>query len=300
MDRESWLEARRSGIGGSDAAKVLGISRWGGPFTVWNEKVNGISTTVESDAIHFGTVLEEVVAQEFAERTGHKVRRHNRMERHKDYPFMLANVDREIVGQNVGLECKTASAWKLDEWKDDELPDEYYVQVQHYCAVMGWESCWIACLIGGQKFVYKPIPRNNNFIEQMIEQEREFWDDYIVPKVPPSLSVFDDVSTIDQTKEDYVQPTETDMKFAARLADIRAKLDDLEAQKRELETHFKGRIMENAGMDGIVTWKKSRDTMTTDWKSVAMELDPPLDIVRKHTATKEGSRRFLFKFKEAV
>jgi putative phage-type endonuclease len=300
VDREQWIQERRMGIGGSDAAKVLGISKWGGPFTVWNEKVNGISGIEESEAMHFGTILEEVVAREFSERTGMKVRRRNSMTFDKKYPFMLANIDREIVGQRVGLECKTAGAYRIDEWKDDGLPDEYYVQVQHYSSVMQWEGCWIACLIGGQRFIYKYVPRHDSFISQMIDDERYFWENYVIPEVAPALSVFDDVSIIDQTREDYVQPTDADMEFAKRLAAVRKQMDDLERQKDEIETYFKGRIMENAGIDGIATWKKTKDTLKTDWQSVAMELNPSLELVRKYTTTKEGSRRFLYKFKEAV
>jgi putative phage-type endonuclease len=302
MTREEFLAGRKQGIGGSDAAKVLGISRWGGPFTVWNEKVIGVTTVEESDAMHFGTILEEVVAREFSERTGLKVRRRNQMTFHKDFPFLLANIDREIVGQNAGLECKTASAYKIDEWKDDELPDEYFVQVQHYCFVMGWEGCWIACLVGGQRFIYKYIPRNDDFIEPMVNTEQDFWNNYVLPKIAPSLNSFDDVSVIDQTREDTLEATKADIEIASRLANIRAQIDTLDGQKKEIEAYFKGRIMESAGIDGIATWKKAKDSLTTDWKSVAMELNPSLDIVRKYTVTKEGSRRFLFKFKfeEAV
>jgi putative phage-type endonuclease len=297
-----WLKTRRKGIGGSDAPKVLGLSRWGGPFTVWNEKVNGIHDIEESEAMHFGTILEEVVAREFAERSGLKIRRRNSTTFHNAYPYLLANIDREIVGQRVGLECKTASTWKANEWEGDKLPDEYYTQVQHYCFVMGWEGCWIACLIGGQKFVYKYIPRNEDFIPQMIDIERDFWEKYVVPGVAPALTSFDDVSIIDQTTENTLEPTETDLAFAARLAKVREEMDSLERQKKELETYFKGRVMEYAGINGVATWKKAKDTLATDWKAVAEELAPSVELIRKHTATKEGSRRFLFKFKfqEAV
>jgi hypothetical protein len=99
-----------------------------------------------------------------------------------------------------------------------------------------------------------------------------------------------------------LEATEEDVALASRLAALRERMNDLEAQKQELEAHFKGRIMGTSGIEGIASWKKAKDTLATDWKAVAMELNPPLDIVQKHTATKEGSRRFLFKFKfrEAV
>ena len=110
MEREQWLEERRKGIGGSDAAKVMGLSRWGGPFSVYQDKVNGVKAPVDSEAVHFGNVLEDVVAQEFSRREGVKVRRRNSMTFSEGYPFMMANIDRELVGAKIGLECKTANA----------------------------------------------------------------------------------------------------------------------------------------------------------------------------------------------
>ena len=104
---------------------------------------------------YFGNVLEEVVAQEFAKRTGLKVQRRNAILQHPAYPWMLANVDRLIVGERIGLECKTASEYLKKEWEGEEIPVTYLLQCQHYMAVTGYEAWWIAVLIGGNKFVYK-------------------------------------------------------------------------------------------------------------------------------------------------
>ena len=66
---------------------------------------------IQSESAYFGNVLEEVVAQEFAKRTRLKVQRRNAILQHPEYPWMLANVDRLIVGERIGLECKTASEY---------------------------------------------------------------------------------------------------------------------------------------------------------------------------------------------
>ena len=299
MDRAEWLETRRRGIGGSDAAKVMGLSRWGGPFSVYQEKVNGVQEELTSDAVHFGTLLEDIVAREFAEREGVKVRRRNRVQFSEEHPFMLANIDRELVGQNVGLECKTANAFKSGEWADDELPSEYYVQVQHYCSVMGWEACWIACLIGGQMFVYKLVPRNDAFIADMIEAERGFWENHVVPKIPPAVGSFDRVDLAQETGA-MLEPTERDLEYAAKLARVKAQIKELETHEELLTNIFKERIGENAGIEGVATWKQARSSEKVDWEAVAKELDAPVKLIERHTTVKEGSRRFLLKFKEAV
>lgn len=302
MEREQWFEERRKGIGGSDAAKVMGLSRWGGPFSVYQDKVNGVKAPVDSEAVHFGNVLEDVVAQEFSRREGVKVRRRNSMTFSEEYPFMMANIDRELVGAKIGLECKTASAYKSGEWEGDELPDEYYVQVQHYCSVMDWEGCWIACLIGGQRFVYKYVPRNESFIGDMIAQERDFWEGHVIPQNPPPIGLFDEniVGLMGQEDRTVLEPTPEDMELARELSGVRAAYGELETRKKALELVLKGRIGEHLGLDGIATWNTTRPSLVTDWEAVAKELAPSAELIEKHTTRKEGIRRFLFKFKEAV
>lgn len=182
-----WLRYRQSGIGGSDAAAVLGLSRWKSPLDVWLDKTKEITEAdAQSEAAYWGSVLENIVAVEFSKRTGLAVRRRNAILQHEQYDFILANIDRELVGQKVGLECKTASAYKKEEWSEEEIPAEYIVQCQHYMAVTGYEAWWIACLIGGNQFIYKKIERDEEFIQMLLDAEIAFWNNYILTKqLPP-------------------------------------------------------------------------------------------------------------------
>jgi len=241
ISRAEWLALRRKGIGGSDAAKVLGLSRWGGPLTVYLDKT-GILPPDDgepSEAAYWGTALEDVVAREFARRTGLRVRRRNALCCHPDHPRMIANVDREIVGANKGLECKTVSAYKADEWRGDEVPDAYYLQCQHYMAVMGWESCFIAALIGGQRFVAKEIPRNDEEIRALIEAEMRFWAEHVEAGVPPLPGLGDDVAALypAQTGEDLLPATEEDLARVGRLVEVRAAMDGLTEEREQIEAH---------------------------------------------------------------
>ena len=185
MDRLAWLKARQAGIGGSDVSAIMGLNRWKSPIDVWVDKTTSVQEDEPSEAAYWGTVLEDVVAVEFQKRTGLRVRRRNSLLQHKEYPYMLANIDREIVGQDVGLECKTASEYRKDEWTDDEIPAEYILQCQHYMAVTGYKGWWIAVLIGGNKFMHKLIERDEGIIQMLIEQEGIFWHQYVELKVMP-------------------------------------------------------------------------------------------------------------------
>lgn len=192
-DRAAWLKARRSGIGGSDAGIILGVSHWSSTFALWQDKTGQAPLADEEqispelkEIFHFGHVLEDVVAKEFEERTGKKVRRIG-MIRNNERPWLLADVDRVVVGENAILECKTTNSFNKDMWEGDNIPDSYYIQCQHYMACGGYDKCYIACLIGGQQFMLKEIPRNDEDIKVILDKEEEFWKKYVEPKeFPPA------------------------------------------------------------------------------------------------------------------
>jgi len=302
ITREDWLNLRRRGIGGSDAAKVLGISRWGGPLTVYMDKLGLLPLEEEqSEAAYWGTTLEEVVAREFTRRSGLRVRRKNAIVHHKNYPWMIANVDREVVGANKGLECKTVSAYKADEWTGDEVPDAYYIQCQHYMAVMEWESCYIAALVGGQRFVSKEIRRNEDEIRMLIAAERDFWEKHVLAKIPPSAGMFDDVGELfgSQESEDMIPAEEKDLLVARSLAETKKAIHELEDEKAMMENYLKGRIGEHAGLDGVATWRQAASKASINWEALAMSMNPSRDQIEAHTELKKGVRRFLLRIKEA-
>lgn len=187
MDKLEWLKERQKGIGGSDVGAILGVNKWKTPFQVYLEKTEEITEVGEqSEAAYWGTELEDMVAREFAKRTGKKVRRDTKHFRSKDYPFMVANIDRRVVGENAILECKTVNQYGAKEWDGDEIPPSYLLQVQHYLYVTESDKGYIAALIGGQRFVWKEIERDEELIEIIINSEKYFWS-LVENKTPPAL-----------------------------------------------------------------------------------------------------------------
>ncbi len=173
-NREAWLCERKKGIGGSDASVIVGLNKWKSPFTLWMEKTGQAKEEdlSENEYVYWGNVLEETVAREFSKRTGKKVIRRGLLQ-HDTIPFLLASVDRLVVGEDAGLECKTA--WSKKEWEGDNVPDAYYVQCQHYMLVTGAKRWHIAALIGGNHFVMQTIERNEEDIKALLKAETEFW-----------------------------------------------------------------------------------------------------------------------------
>ena len=183
-------EERQVYLGGTDTAAVLGLSRWRTPLQVWSEKT-GTLQREQKEGLHLtlGLRLEEVVAELFTQQTGKKVQRVNETKFHKQYPFLGANIDRRVVGEDAILECKTATAWKAKEWEGEEIPREYVLQVVHYLAVTGAKVGYLAVLIGNQDFQVKVIERDDKLIGDVIRKEVDFWNNFVIPKVMPGIGM---------------------------------------------------------------------------------------------------------------
>ena len=127
LSKEDWLRYRKCGITGTDAGAILGLNPYRSAFQVYCDKNSETIENIDNEAMRQGRDLEEYVARRFTEATGKKVRRANMIYGNSKYPFMFANVDRFVVGENAGLECKTASAYNSDKWENDEIPPHYLI-----------------------------------------------------------------------------------------------------------------------------------------------------------------------------
>lgn len=293
--REEWLKVRKLGIGGSDMAAVLGLSPWRSPIDVWLDKTSDTVEEKESEPMYWGNVLEEVVAQEFAKRTGWKVRNNNFTLQSDEYPYLLANIDREIVGLDAGLECKTANAFKANEWDGDNVPDAYYIQCQHYMAVTGKSSWWIACLVGGNTFYYKEIKRNEEVIAAIIDTGAAFWE-LVKNKTMPAP---DDTKQCENALKKLYQKSngqsvELPANYGNMIIDyleIKNQLSELETKKRGIENVMKDFLKDNEKAtygEHYVSWKSTKPRETFDAK--AFKNDYP-ELHKQYIKVGEPSRR---------
>ncbi|MGW7932733.1 YqaJ viral recombinase family nuclease [Staphylococcus xylosus] len=290
MSQEAWLELRKQGIGGSDAGAILGVNKWKSPLQLYFEKT-GMYEVKQSDNefIYWGHVLEDVVAKEFTVRTGKKVRRVNQMFVHAEHDYMIANIDRAVIGESALLECKVTSEYNKDEWKSDEVPGSYIAQVQHYLAVTGYEKAYIAVLIGGNKFVWKEIEKDEELIDYIIEQEQDFWNRYILGDEMPPMDGSDATTNFlkDQYKDSVDNQITLDNNAATlikALDAIKAEEDVLKERKQKYKNELKDKLRENeVGITNgyRVTWKKQ---MRKDFDKKAFAKDYP-DLVEKYTKT---------------
>jgi putative phage-type endonuclease len=187
MSREEWLDQRKKGLGGSDAAAILGLNKYFSPFDVYADKLGLKPEKEDNEAMRQGRDLEGYVAARFMDQTGKKVRRRNAILQHPNYPWMLANVDRMIVGEDCGLECKTTSILNKSNFRAGEYPDNYYVQCMHYMAVTGLPKWYLAVLVLGKEFCFFEIDRDEDEIKALIEAEKYFWEEHVLKGIPPAF-----------------------------------------------------------------------------------------------------------------
>ena len=177
MSRAEWLETRRRGIGGSEAAAVCGVNPHRSALSVYLDKLGELPEEDAGERAYWGTVLEDVVARHYAEVNDAKVRRVNYIMIDPARPYMLANLDREVLkdGLRFGYEGKTTDARNAAQWDGEAVPVIYVYQVQHYMSVTDFPIFDVACLIGGNQYVQRRVYRDPELIEIIREREAAFW-----------------------------------------------------------------------------------------------------------------------------
>ena len=278
MSHEEWLKLRKSGIGGSDAGAICGLNPYSSPMKVYQDKTSEELHDLDSEAMRQGRDLEDYVARRFMEATGLKVRRSNMMYRSDTHPFMIADVDRLIVGEDAGLECKTASAYNADKWKDGGVPLHYLMQCIHYMAVTGRSAWYIAVVILGQEFKYAKITRDDAMIANLITIEEAFWNNHVAPQIMPPP---DGSKACDAVLEQYFHRARRDsaiplIGFDDRLnrrTELLDQIAELEREQKQIEQEVKLFMKDNeiAASDCYrVSWANV-DTARLDTKRLKAE-----------------------------
>ena len=292
-----WLEYRKQGIGGSDAAAVCGISRYKSPVELWMEKTDQLPYQEAGEAAYWGTQLEDLVKAEFTKRTGIEVKAVDQILQSAEHPFMLANLDGICEHPDYGIcgfEAKTASAYKANEW-ENTIPDEYQLQIQHYMAVTGYKGFYIAVLIGGNTFRWKFIERDEELISMLVEREENFWK-HVQECIPPQLdgsaasaqflaqkfasAVPKSQTMLPDAAEEVLREYDTACEELERITEQKQRAENL--LKQMLGEHEIGRIN-----DRTITWKSiSQERLDTK----ALKAAYP-DLYQKY-ANKTSYRRF--------
>lgn len=306
LSRDAWLDVRKRGIGSSDSSAAIGLNPYKSQLELWLEKTNRDQGLAKPDPdddtapVFWGVILEPIVASQYQRRTGNKVRKVNAVLQHPEIPWMLANIDREVVGSAEVqiLECKTAGINGARLWRDG-VPKYVEVQVMHQLAVTGKQAADVAVLLGGQQLEVYRIERDELLIQHLIELERQFWH-YVETDTPPPADGSDSAEQAlrllypedDGEERDFSQDTELSEAFCT-LKHVRLTLTELNQREGELKQQLQqamGTASKARFADGSISWKKARDSLGVD--TSALFKDHP-DLKARYQTTRPGSRRFL-------
>ena len=279
-DREKWLELRSKYIGGADAASVCGLNEYQSPYALWAEKTGKVPPFAGNLRTRIGTELEPIIAKLFEEETGKKVQNCNFSLINSDYPWAIADIDRMVVGEDAILEIKSTSALNLKHYRDGDYPARFYVQCQHYLAVTGKQTAYLAVLIGNGDFRWFTIERNDDEIAALMETEKQFYEWMQTGEEPPANPV--DVESIE-----LVHPVSNgtsielfgQQNIMRNYLELKSRIAELEKEADGIAAVLKQDMGDaEKGTDGqyVCTW--ANRTRTTFDKKAFQKDNPSIDL----------------------
>lgn len=306
LSRDQWLDVRKTGIGSSDAAASVGLNPYQSQLELWMEKTGRggslpqIDPNDDSSPMFWGSLLESFVATHYTKKSGNRVRKINAVLQHPVHAWMLANIDREVMGSPEVqiLECKTAGMNGAKLWRDG-VPEYVQLQVQHQLAVTNKAAADVAVLVCGNEYRCYRIARDDALITRLIELEAKFWD-YVTRDIPPPADGSDSAAMALQALYPYdngvVVDLSEDVEMCATFADLNTVRSVLSSHN-ETEALFKQKIQQRMGDasqavfdSGAVSWKRSKDSVVLDTDTL---LATQPDLLQRYPLPRSGSRRFL-------
>jgi putative phage-type endonuclease len=312
-----WRKRRSIGLGSSDAPVIAGVAPWGDIRTLFAEKVGWAAPIIETRPMAWGKHLEPAIAAAYADETGRKLRRVNRLLRHRELDWMLASLDRVVVGERRLVEIKTAR-FASEQWGQagtDEVPDHYRLQVIHQLGVTGYEVADIVVLFAGSDLRIYTVPRDEELLTDLVGLEGAFWAAVKAKSLPADLT--DLAPRPVPLREGEVAASDIPAPvalLASRVAGLRRDAKVIEEVKEQAEAELKAAIDEFIAIrgDGFrITYRQQGDRHQVGWEQVAagyrtrleqMGADPAeLDTLRDlFTTTKRGNRPLLIQMKEST
>jgi putative phage-type endonuclease len=302
------LEERRSFIGASEAAMVLGLSPYGGPLDVYLAKVHPPLPPSELEAlpIVMGNALEPAILARYTAVTGRRASKAERR-RHPKYPFIAATPDGIVEGEKRLVECKyvggrAARALREDGsplWSDEVFPDHYFVQVHMQMEVFDYEVNDLSAFVDHEFHIYE-VRRDRELAQMWLEQLVDFWVNHVQRRDPPPARDTEEARRFlarryPTSNGRMLLATPDDVDLGRQIVFAGSRLKNAEEEHEALVTAMKARVQDADGIEGVCTFKNDRQGRVA-WKSVAEALEPPAELVAKHTGPPQ--RRFLLKLKE--
>jgi putative phage-type endonuclease len=266
MNKQEWLRERKNYLGGSDLGAICGLNPYRTALDVYLDKTSDDISEETNAAMRWGTLLEDVIAKEYAQVTGYDVEIEPNTIYHPEYSFLAANIDRWADNKRRILECKTASFLKAKEWGDsgtDQIPESYLIQVAYYAAICDVPKVDIAVLIGGQDFRIYTYERNRELEDKLIKIACNFWYNQIEKRIPPKcVNTKDTFNLFPQSNYHEIVAESNILEKWEQLKALRAEeskiADTIEKLKTDIQEFMRDYdvLIDNQG-NVIATWKNT-------------------------------------------
>lgn len=305
-ERFEWLEKRTRGIGGTDIGAILGVSPWSSPIDVYLGKVGLSAGRDMTEAMWWGSFLEEGISKKYAEREGKRVLRgsafadlfpgrheawmNHTLIHHKEFPHFLGTPDGVVCSPDVdmaierGLEIKN-SGFKSEEWGTagtDHVPTHYLLQCQWYEMVTGINVWDLAVLFSGNRLEVYTIHANTELQQTMAEFANEFWENNVLKEIPPPVDASEGYASYLAKKfssgtEEWVEAKTGDnfCLLAGNLRRIQGHLKEVEEEERLAKSLMMESIGERKGVKGPfgkVQWIRSKPSLKVDFEGCFLDL----------------------------
>jgi len=282
---------RKLYIGGSDAAPILGLSRWTTRYQTYLKKRGEWEpeiTPERQELFDMGNIMEPVIREKLFPRWWAKTQGQKLMSVSYDPenmwcqlpdeggPIIGGNLDgiireyddKSIITEYAVLECKTADKYTAIKWGDvqtDYVPPEYACQCQHYMMISGAKKCYLAVLIGGNDFRVYVLKADQEFHEILKAEYLRFWHE-VKSGNPPESKTLDDCrlkypqdDSLDITADDKISS------YIARIRQAKESIKTIQNESDNLEIAVKeymGEAVELVDKTGkkLVSWKTQETT----------------------------------------
>jgi putative phage-type endonuclease len=313
-------EIRRRGIGGSEVAAILGLSRFRTPYVVWLDKMGLLAPQPSSKRMLFGQFAEAAILKAYAHETHCELMTDHKSARHPERPWMVATADALVVGERRGVDAKMIAWDQSPRWPPTaaEIPDEYVLQCWHYADFFGYDGWDLAVSVAGEFPRIYTVPLDREAQTVVAKRVEAWWRRHIVNGEEPPMDASPVIAAyLQQAHPTHKRPdlrnaTDEEIAILREYEQVRIEQKAIEEERTVLENQLRKAVGDREGLTwfgGKFTWRKTRDRKITDWESMALGLlnqfvkDPQqrADLESFYTRTREGSRRILLQsdaFKE--
>jgi predicted phage-related endonuclease len=307
-------EIRRLGIGGSEIGAIFGVDSNRDAFSVWAAKKGGLPPSEPDERMRIGKALEPGVLELYEYVTGRSVKYCDQTSVHPERPWMVYTPDALCIAERRGVDAKVVAWDQRRLWGPtvDDIPERITLQCWWYMAALDYDVWDVAALVGdGLPRVYE-IRRDREGERVMLQRVEEFWRRFIVGDDMPPIGTSTHAGAWLQRafprhqSPDLRTATDEEMLLLGRYAAVRVTEKAAKDARAELENRIKLAIGDREGLvwpTGKFTWRKTKDKIVTDWKSMAKGLaqqyladdEARATLTGIYTRPEEGQRRIYFK-----